>query len=171
VTAVVPRALRDDEREWLAQHLRLAWGSSTIVSRGRARDASALPAIVCTQGEELLGLATYEIEAGECELVTIEAFRTREGVGSALLAAVIGFAREHACTRVLLVTTNDNTAAQRFYERRGFSLLAVHHGAVDQARLIKPEIPLRGEGGVEIHDELEYELRLTQRASNLARPA
>jgi ribosomal protein S18 acetylase RimI-like enzyme len=162
VSAAAPRALRGAERDWLAQHLRLAWGSTTIVSRGRVRDASALPAIVCTQGEELVGLATYAIEADECELVTIEAFRRGCGVGSALLEEVVALAREHTCTRVVLVTTNDNASAQRFYEHRGFRLLAVHRGAVDEARKLKPEIPLVGEHSVEIHDELEYELRLAQ---------
>jgi ribosomal protein S18 acetylase RimI-like enzyme len=162
VSAPAPRALREDERDWLAAHLRLAWGSTTIVSRGRVRDAAALPALVCTQDDHLLGLATYAIEDGECELVTIEAFRPGGGVGSALLAAVVALGREHACTRVVLVTTNDNAGAQRFYEHRGFRLLRVHHGAVDEARKLKAVIPLIGENGVEIHDELEYELRLTE---------
>jgi ribosomal protein S18 acetylase RimI-like enzyme len=155
------RALRADERDWLAEHLRLAWGSTTIVSRGRARDASRLPAIVCTGGEELLGLASFEIAERACELVTIEAFRRREGIGTALLQAVVEQARDHGAGHLLLVTTNDNLAAQRFYERHGLTLAAVHKGAVDEARKLKPEIPLVGEDGVAIHDELEYHLRLT----------
>lgn len=154
------RAVRQDERSWLLEHLHLAWGGVTIVSRGRTRDASQLPALVCTQGTELLGLATYETAGRECELVTLEAFRRREGVGTALLEAVIAAAREQGCARLCLVTTNDNVPAQRFYERNGLALVAVHRGAVDEARRLKPEIPLIGEGGVEIHDELEYELRL-----------
>jgi GNAT superfamily N-acetyltransferase len=154
------RAVRPDERSWLLQHLSLAWGGATIVSRGRMRDASQLPALVCTQGSDLLGLATYEIAAQECELVTIEAFHRRDGVGSALLDAVIATARKHDCGRLCLVTTNDNVSAQRFYESHGFALLAVQAGAVDEARKLKPEIPLIGENGVAIHDELEYELRL-----------
>ncbi|HEY1774611.1 MAG TPA: hypothetical protein VGG41_00500, partial [Solirubrobacteraceae bacterium] len=59
-----------------------------------------------------------------------------------------------------LVTTNDNVTAQRFYENRGLRFVALQAGAVDEARKLKPEIPLVGEGGVEIHDELEYELIL-----------
>jgi len=155
------RGLRAQERGWLAEHLRLAWGSSTIVSRGRARDASRLPAIVATEADELLGLATYEIAGGACELVTIEAFRRREGIGSALLRAVIEAAREHACSHLLLVTTNDNLAAQRFYEDQGLALVATHRGAVTQARKLKPEIPLLSEDGTPIRDELEYQLGLT----------
>ena len=44
-------------------------------------------------------------------------------------------------------------------ERRGFTLVAVHEGAVDRSRVAKPEIPLLGDGGIEIHDELRYGFR------------
>jgi GNAT superfamily N-acetyltransferase len=154
------RPVHADERDWLVAHLQLSWGGATIVSRGRMRDVSQLPALVCTHGDDLLGLATYDTAGEECELVTIEAFRRHEGVGTALLEAVIAEARKHGSARLCLVTTNDNLTAQRFYERHGLRLVAVQVGAVDVARKLKPEIPLVGEDGIEIHDEWEYELRL-----------
>lgn len=40
-------------------------------------------------------------------------------------------------------------------------LVAVHQGAVDAARRLKPAIPLIGKHGIPIHDELELELELT----------
>jgi hypothetical protein len=40
-----------------------------------------------------------------------------------------------------------------------FTLVAVDEGAVDRSRSAKPEIPLVGNDGIEIHDEFEYELR------------
>jgi hypothetical protein len=39
-------------------------------------------------------------------------------------------------------------------------LVAMHAGAVDEARRIKPGISAIGEYGIPIHDELEFELRL-----------
>ncbi len=39
-------------------------------------------------------------------------------------------------------------------------LVAVHHGAIDEARKLKPSIPEFGENGVRISDELEFELEL-----------
>ena len=63
----------------------------------------------------------------------------------------------------MLVTTNDNLAALGFYQRRGCGCGAVHRGAVDEARTLKPEIPLIGENGIPIHDELELELAITER--------
>jgi GNAT superfamily N-acetyltransferase len=154
------RPLREDERDWLAEHLRLSWGSTTLVSGGRAHDGALLPAFVATEGDTLTGLATYAIKGRECELVTIEAFERARGTGTALLDAVAAVAREVGCTRLWLITTNDNLAALRFYQRRGLRLVAVHRGAVDEARRIKSEIPLEGENGIEIHDEIELELAL-----------
>jgi GNAT superfamily N-acetyltransferase len=157
---VAIRPLAQDERPWLAEHLQLAWGGPTVVSRGRAHDASLLPAIVAVAGGELAGLATFEAAGRSCELVTLEALREGEGVGSALLAAVAGAARERGCERLWLVTTNDNLRALRFYQRRGLRLVAVHAGAVDLARALKPQIPVVGAHGIAIHDELELALDL-----------
>jgi hypothetical protein len=39
-------------------------------------------------------------------------------------------------------------------------LVAVHRGGVDEARRLKPSIPLIGEHGIPIHDELEFEREL-----------
>jgi hypothetical protein len=59
-----------------------------------------------------------------------------------------------------LITTNDNTHALRFYQRRGWDLVAVHRGAVDDARSVKPEIPEKGNDDIAIKHELELELVL-----------
>lgn len=158
--AVAVRGLREEESEWLEGHLVLAWGSPTIVSRGREHDPARLLALVAEAGDELVGLATFEIDGNACELVTLEAFRRREGIGSALLAGVAAEAARRGATRLWLVTTNDNLRALRFYQRRGMRLVAVHRGAIDAARAIKPQVPLVGEDGIEIHDELELELQL-----------
>jgi ribosomal protein S18 acetylase RimI-like enzyme len=155
------RPVRDDERGWLVERLQDSWGAATVVSRGRVRDGSRLPALVCTDGAELVGVATYEVAGAECELVTIDAFRPREGIGTALLAAVAEEAASRGCRRVWLVTTNDNVDALRFYQRRGFRLVAVHVDAIEHARALKPEIPQIGAHGIPIRDELELELALT----------
>jgi hypothetical protein len=48
-----------------------------------------------------------------------------------------------------VITTNDNTDALRFYQRRGFCLVKVHRGAVDRSRAsLKPEIPVVGAYGI-----------------------
>jgi hypothetical protein len=83
------------------------------------------------------------------------------GVGSALVEAVADAARATGCTRLWLITTNDNERAQGWYRRRGFVLVAIREGAVERSRTLKPEIPLVGAGGIPIRDELEFERSLT----------
>ena len=86
--------------------------------------------------------------------------RPGRGIGSTLLEGVANEARRRGCRRLWLITTNDNLNAIRFYQRRGLRLVAVHAGAVDDARRLKPSIPLVGEDGIPIRDELEFELEL-----------
>jgi ribosomal-protein-alanine N-acetyltransferase len=51
-----------------------------------------------------------------------------QGVGSALLAALLGAARERGCTEVFLEVRADNPRAQGLYKRRGFEEIGVRRG-------------------------------------------
>ena len=86
---------------------------------------------------------------------------TDRGVGTSLLSEVIKVAEGAGCKRVCLTTTNDNIKALEFYQNRGFALVAIHRGAVDRARTIKPSIPRVSPAGIPIKDEIELELSLT----------
>lgn len=160
------RPATDADRERIVRTLGDSWGSTIVVSRGQAHDAGRLPALlaIARGGEELLGLATLSLDGGQCELVSLDALTRRRGIGSALMAAAADWAGARGCHRLWLVTTNDNLDAIRFYQRRGLRLIAVHPGAADRARELKPSIPGVGEYGIPIHDELEFELILQPRA-------
>jgi ribosomal protein S18 acetylase RimI-like enzyme len=158
------RALTEDDRPWLEQQLVALWGSTEVVSRGLVHDAASLSGFVCVADDEIVGLATYDVRAEQCELVTLDAFTAGQGVGSLLLRTVIDAAHAQNCHRLWLITSNDNLQALGFYQRRGLRLVAVHHGAIDEARLLKPQIPLVGDDGIPIHDELELEVRLSPQA-------
>jgi GNAT superfamily N-acetyltransferase len=154
VTAVRPAGPTD--RDWIAGTLAASWGAKEVISRGRIHDAAALPALVAVGADgERIGLLTYRIDEDGLEVVTLEAVRRYEGIGTALLAAARDVATEAARPRLWLVTSNDNLAAVRFYQRRGLRIVAVHVGAADEARRLKPTIPLVGSDGIEIHDEIE----------------
>jgi hypothetical protein len=59
-----------------------------------------------------------------------------------LIEAAAQLARRHGCTRLWVITTNDNVDALRLYQRGGFCLVRVHRRAVDRSRAdLKPEIP------------------------------
>jgi GNAT superfamily N-acetyltransferase len=165
------RFVRDGERDELARLVRASWGSSIVTSRGIAREASELPCLVAVDGERWLGLAAYRVEGDECELVVLEAFEKGRGIGTALLDATADVARKAGCRRLWAVTTNDNLDAVRFYQRRGLRLVRLWVDAVTEARQkLKPEIPLVGNHGIAIRDELEFELILTDPAGGATGP-
>jgi GNAT superfamily N-acetyltransferase len=155
------RQATDEDRGRITHVLGDSWGSTTVVSCGRVHDAAELPALLALDDGALLGLATLWVAGSECELVSLDALERRRGIGSALLTAAEDWARERGCTRLWLITTNDNLDAIRFYQRRGWRLVAVHPGAIERSRELKPSIPLVGEYGIPIRDELEFELALT----------
>lgn len=160
VIDVVVRPVTASDARWAVHVLTSRWGTTTIVSRGRRHDASRLPALVAELDGERLGLATYRVEGNEAELVSLDALVDRRGIGSALLRATVERAAAAGCRRLWLVTTNDNIDALRFYQRRGLRIVAVHAGAADEARRLKPQIPEIGHYAIAVHDELELELRL-----------
>jgi ribosomal protein S18 acetylase RimI-like enzyme len=149
------RAAGAADAAWVAGTLADRWGTTTMVSRGATHDAAAAPAFVAERGGRPVGLATYVVAGAEAELLTLDSLSEGEGVGSALLEAVAGAAAAAGAACLVLVTTNDNTHALRFYQRRGFELVALHAGSVDEARREKPSIPLTGNDGIPIHSELE----------------
>ena len=82
-------------------------------------------------------------------------------MGRELLNEARQIAVDRGCTRLWLITTNDNTRAIAFYEAWGMSRVAEHLGAVDRSRAsLKPTISTHGANGAPIRDEFEYELRL-----------
>jgi ribosomal protein S18 acetylase RimI-like enzyme len=156
---VKARPLADADREWARAKLRDLWGEGAV-SRGVVHDPSALPGFVAEEVGGPVGLVTYRIDGDDCEVVTINAFPKGAGAGTALVDAVLGAAREAGCRRVWLITTNDNLRALRFYQRRGFHLVAVHPNALARSRELKPSIPEIGLDGIPLRDELELELTL-----------
>jgi len=163
------RSGNSTDHDWIVRTLKRRWGSQTIVTRGRSCDAALLKALVAvdTTGAPepaRVGLLTYRLDPEALEVVTIDALKTGSGVGTALMASAVRIAQDAGVGRVWLITTNDNLRAVRFYQARGFRVVAVHEGAVDRARTLKPTIPLMAENGIELHDEIELELSLGQLA-------
>jgi ribosomal protein S18 acetylase RimI-like enzyme len=133
-------------------------GTARVARLGELVDATLHPAIVAEGSDGVLGILTYVADGDRCEVLTLHASERRRGVGTALLQEVERVAAEADCRRLWLITTNDNVDALRFYQRRGFRIVALHPGAVDRSReTLKPEIPEVGEYGIPLRDEIELE--------------
>jgi len=113
-----------------------------------------LPTLIAGNRE---GLAIFQPRE-PAELLLLHALRERAGIGSGLLDAVIAEVRKAGAHRLMVATTNDNLNALRFYQKRGFALCALRPGGVDVARRMKPSIPLIGQHGIPIRDEIDLML-------------
>ena len=155
------RAINENDREWTEKFFRKRWGSEKIISRGKVYYSSKLLGFAAVKNEKYLGLITYNIEKKECQITSLNSIVERKGVGTALVENVKKVAKKLRCKRLWLTTTNDNVDALRFYQKIGFSLKALYPGAVTYARKkLKPEIPLIGDYGIPLRDEIEVEIEL-----------
>ncbi|MBN2472831.1 MAG: GNAT family N-acetyltransferase [Anaerolineae bacterium] len=157
------RPITPTDRGTVRRLLAARWGTARIVVHGTVYEADTLPGFLAAAGAEPAGLVTYHITGTSCEIVSLDSLREGIGIGGALVEAVRAAAAAAGCTRLWLVTTNDNLPALRFYQKRGFRITAVHPGAVDAARQIKPEIPLTGHAGIPLHDEIALAMPLENR--------
>lgn len=158
--ALTIRPTREQDQPWVRALMIDRWGAETVVAHEVVYHPHRLPGFVACLDGRIAGLVTYLQQQNECEIVTLDSLVEGAGIGTALIQAVIGQARQSGCARVWLITTNDNLNALGFYQKRGFRLVKVNPGAVDRSRQVKPEIPLIGAGDIPIHDEIEMEVRL-----------
>jgi N-acetylglutamate synthase-like GNAT family acetyltransferase len=156
------RSTTSDESLKIRAFISDRWGEPRVVGHGTEYYPETLPAFVAEEDGEWVGLVTYTIEGDACEIVTIDSLKEGQGIGAGLIAAVAEQARSAGCRRLWLITTNDNLNALRFYQKRGFELVAVHRRAVERARQIKPTIPTIGAFGIPLRDEIELEMPLSQ---------
>ena len=136
------------------------WASPEVVTTSGVHRPDELPGFVAVQDGRPVGLITYKIVGDRCEIITMNSLVEGIGIGSALIDAVREAVAAAGCRRLWLITTNDNMNALRFYQKRGFLLVAVHRNVVEQWRRIKPEIPFIGNDGIPIHDAIELEIVL-----------
>lgn len=154
MSPVTIRAATDGDRDAVVAMWEERWGGETMVVRGQVFRASELPAFLAYADDCLVGAVTYVPGADTFEVMSLDSFASGAGVGSALLGKVEDTARSAGSRRVTLVTTNDNLAALRFYQRRGYRIVGVDPGAVDRSRSLKPTIPTVGNHGIPLRDEL-----------------
>jgi N-acetylglutamate synthase-like GNAT family acetyltransferase len=154
------RPLNKSDRDWVVSLLNEHWGSTRIVTRGRVRQVDEFPGFAAIECDKPMGLITYRIEGDQCEITTLNSLLEKEGIGASLIDAVRDVAAGANCKRLWLITTNDNTAALHFYQKRGFTLAALYPNALEKSRILKPEIPLTGIDGIPLRDEIELEMIL-----------
>ena len=150
-----------NENRNIARSIIKKWLTDFIITRGRKVYPAEMEGFLAFDEKgETVGMVTYEIIGDQCEVVTLDAFKQWHGVGTVLLKKVEEVARERKCRRMWLITINSNIDAIRFFQKRGMTLVAVHVNALEYSRKLKPQIPMIGEYGIPMRDEVEFEMWL-----------
>lgn len=137
------------------------WDGEFVVAHGTIFRPENVSGFIALDDNTWIGLVTYTFLETDCEIVSLDSLRENEGIGTALIGKVVEEAKVNQCLRVHLTTTNDNLRALGFYQKRGFHLAALHPNAVEEARGLKPGIPLIGENHIPLRDEIELEMMLS----------
>jgi len=114
------RLIRDDHRPWIIKTMTECWGSKKVVSRGQVHHADQLPGYITWSREKPVGSLTYHTEEPQCEIVSIISQKEGIGIGTAIIEAIKEYAILAGYRRIWLITTNDNTPALAFFQKRGF---------------------------------------------------
>ena len=154
------RRLTHDDLSHLRQFWIDHWGGEEMISRGKVYRPEQLEGFVVEDGNEWLGLLTFVIDGNECEVTSLDSLREGQGIGSMLIDKAIEEARSSKCRRLFLITTNDNLNALGFYQKRGFEIVTIYRGAINESRKLKPSISLIGYNNIPLRDEIELEIVL-----------
>jgi [ribosomal protein S18]-alanine N-acetyltransferase len=86
--------------------------------------------LVADDGGAITGYAGLLVAAAQADVLTlaVAAAQWGQGIGSALLEALLAEAKRRNCTEVFLEVRTDNTRAQRLYRRYGFSQIGIRKG-------------------------------------------
>lgn len=155
------RETKTQDTEWIKQLYVQTWGGDFVVSRGKILKIEEFNGgYIAEQRNKKVGLITYKMIDGEFEITGLISNDEKKGIGTALVNSVITLAKQEGINRICLVTTNDNLNALGFWQKRGFKLVKVYPNAMEVTRKLKPSLPLIGEHGIPLRDELELEMIL-----------
>jgi ribosomal protein S18 acetylase RimI-like enzyme len=149
-----------ENRKQLEELLRLRWSESNILIRGQFVRPHEVVAFGAFCNGRLHGLVTMQPDGKVLYLVALNSFSQMRGVGISLLQAAIDFGRQQGMAFLRAIVSNDNLVGMRFYQKRGFRIVAFHRGIIDAMRNVKPSIPTTGLDGIPMRDELELEYEL-----------
>lgn len=147
---------RDLINAFIKQH----WYTTTMIIRGKEIDMTKVEGFYFRERKNIIGLVTYIVYDNILEITSLDSLQENQGIGSKLVETVIREAKEREFQKIVLITTNDNINAIRFYQKRGFDMSRLFRNAMDVSRKLKPEIPLIGENSIPLRHEIEFELFL-----------
>ena len=155
------KAITNEHREAVSQFFQHHWGSAQMIVSSGTYNCDELDGFLFEEDGALVGLVTYVIRDHEIEVISLDSVKEGQGVGTQLMEAIELEAKKLGIKQIALITTNDNLQALKFYQKRGYRIINVIVDAVTKARKRKPSIPLLGNEGIPLYDELQLMKRLS----------
>lgn len=155
-----PEPVDESFRQAVTEFISERWHGTRMLIRGQVIDMTKVDGFVVFNKGAIIGLITYLIEDRICEVTSFDSLLPGSGIGTMLMERVINTAKQKSCTRIQLITTNDNVNAIRFYQKHGFELVGIYLGAIDLERVKKPQIPLIGQNGIPLRHEVDFAMEL-----------
>ena len=90
-----------------------------MIIRGKEIDMTKVEGFYFSEEKNIVGLITYIVYNDILEITSLDSLQEKQGIGSKLVEAVIYEAKERKCQKIVLITTNDNINAIKFYQKRG----------------------------------------------------
>lgn len=146
------------KREKVDMFIKHRWFSMFVDAHGETFNLGIADGYYIGEEDNIIGLITYRIDKKEMEILSLDSCHEHIGIGTKLINSVIKEAKKQGCSKITLITTNDNVPAILFYQKRGFDIAEFNRNAINKARKRKPEIPLTGMYGIPIKHEIKMEL-------------
>lgn len=157
---MIIKRISEQNRELVNEFIEEQWHTTKMIIRGSEIDMTTVEGLVVLEDDKIIGLITYMFYDDVMEILSLDSLREKQGMGTGLVKKVISIAEESNCKKIVLVTTNDNINALRFYQKRGFDMAHLYRNAVEDSRKMKPQIPLIGENDIPLRHEIEFEMML-----------
>lgn len=152
--------ITDHTRSLINRFITERWFTTKMIARGKEIDITTAEGIFALEDGKIIGLITYVVYDDILEITSLDSLCENKGLGTELLIKAIETAKKIKCKKIVLITTNDNIKAIRFYQKRGFDMACLYRNALDISRKLKPEIPLIGEEHIPLKHEIEFEMIL-----------
>ena len=186
MNTIQTRTIEEKDKDWIIATIQKEWGANFVVAHGNRLFPIEYPGFIAIEGDTRIGLITYQIKRlswsatrkpwkkpwkKQCEIITINSIKENKGAGKALINSVLSKAKASNCSRIWLITTNDNIRALHFFQKNhfireeklesSFRFVALYRNALKRSRKLKPSIPMENKlNNIPIRDEIELEIEL-----------
>lgn len=148
------RSKTANDNEWAKAFLNSQSNNAHLPAFSEETSHLSLPAWIAEVDDEPVGLLMYDFQNGACNIISLHVSRKRIGVGESLLNRLEVEAKSKSCKEITCAVGNDNLNALRFLQKRGFHLVELRVGAIEARRKLHPAVPITGEYGIPLRDEL-----------------